>query len=75
MTQTFLSVFNINTPSLKFAPKDGDRVIGRTETEIEGRIATVAKVKSGGRLTLIFDDAPDIEDTGYLDEEVLPYQE
>lgn len=55
--------------------KDGDRVIGRPNTEIEGRIATVHKAKSGGRLTLIFDDNPDIKDSGYLDEEVKRYED
>lgn len=54
---------------------EGDRVIGRPNTEIEGRIATVHKVKSQDRLTLIFDDNPDIKDSGYLDEEVKRYED
>lgn len=54
--------------------RKGDGFIGKAGTEIEGRTGVIHKVKSWGRLVLIFDDEPTIKQHGYLDEEIDYYE-
>lgn len=46
------------------------RIIGKSKTEIEGRIGTIVKAKKDGQITIVWDDNPGVKDSGYLIEEV-----
>lgn len=59
---------------MKLHFRKGDGFIGRVGTEIEGRTGVIHKVKSWGRLVLIFDDDPNVKQDGYLDEEIDYYE-
>lgn len=49
---------------------EGRRFVGNPNTELEGRSGIIHRVKSQERLVLIFDDRPDVQDDGYLFEEI-----